>query len=113
MAVASSFGIFFGSCNLRATSPTKFLIMVPVKMFAKKTFHIMKYRSLMQALNFLPLRETEPSMVEKKSISGGAMYRNNINMTLGKYPVASWLINFLQKQVKDKKSHPLYVLGIL
>lgn len=59
-------------------------IIDPANTLAKKTFQIVKYKTLMHALLFLPLRETDPSRDENDIIVGGTRYRNRINMTLGK-----------------------------
>lgn len=59
-------------------------MMDPDKTLTKKTFQIVKYKTLMLALLFLPLREIGPSTFENNIIVGGTVYINNINITLGK-----------------------------
>ena len=70
-------------------------IAVPDKTLTKKTFQIKKYRILKHALFFLPLREIGPSIVENSIIAGGTAYRNNISITLGRYPVTTRTITLL------------------
>lgn len=71
----------------------------PVNTLTKKTFHIVKYKTLRHALRFRPLREIDPSRAENDIIVGGTRYINRINMTLGKYPVTSSLIYFLHNDM--------------
>lgn len=49
-------------------------IMDPDKTLTKKTFQIVKDKTLMHALLFLPLCETDPSTVENSIIVGGTAY---------------------------------------
>lgn len=60
------------------------LIMDPERTLTKKTFQIVKYKTLMHVLLFLSLRETFPSIVENSIMVGGTAYRNNIRITLGR-----------------------------
>lgn len=74
--------------NLSKTEPDKIL--------AKKTFHTIKYRTLTQALFFLRLRATGPSIAEETTIIGGTQKRNNVNIALGRYPVTISKMKFLR-----------------
>jgi hypothetical protein len=47
------------------------LITDPDNIFTKNTFQMVKYKTLMQALFFLILREIHPSKAEKYIINGG------------------------------------------
>jgi hypothetical protein len=60
------------------------LITDPVKIFTKKTFQIVKYKTLQHALFFLPLREIDPSTAENSIMVGGTEYRAKIKTILGR-----------------------------
>ena len=60
------------------------LITEPVKTLTKKTFQIVKYKTLQHALLFLPLREIDPSTAENSIMTGGTIYRAKIKTTLGR-----------------------------
>lgn len=103
-ALASSVG---KSLTLEKT--LHWLIKDPEKTLTKKTFQIVKYRILQHALFFLPLREIEPSTAENNIIVGGTVYRNKIKITLGRYPVTTWLTIVLHRNtryVKKPTSNP-------
>lgn len=46
-------------------------IIDPVNTLTKKTFQIVKYKTLQHALFFLPLREMDPSTAENSIMVGG------------------------------------------
>lgn len=60
------------------------LITEPVKTLTKKTFQIVKYKTLQHALFFLSLREIDPSIAENSIMIGGTIYRAKIKTTLGR-----------------------------
>jgi hypothetical protein len=60
------------------------LITVPDKTLTKKTFQIVKYKTLQHALFFLPLREIDPSTAENSIMAGGTVYKAKIKITLGR-----------------------------
>lgn len=74
------------SClGMSLTLKKTFIAMTdPEKILTKKIFQIVKYKTLMHALFFLPLCETDPSTVESSIIVGGAVYINKIKTTLGR-----------------------------
>jgi hypothetical protein len=90
-ALASCIGMSFG-----LDKAFSWLIAEPDKTLTKKTFQMVKYNTLQQALFFLSLWEIGPSKVEKNIMVGGTVYKNICKMTLGRYPVISWVMYFLQ-----------------
>jgi hypothetical protein len=92
-ALASTIGMSFGLDNAFT-----WLIAEPDRTFTKNTFQIVKYNTLQQALLFLSLWDTGPSNVEKNIMVGGTVYKNICKMTLGRYPVTSWVMYFLQEK---------------
>lgn len=78
-ALASCVGMSFG-----LEIAFIWLMTEPERTLTKKTFQIVKYKTLQHALFFLPLREMDPSTAENSIIVGGTVYKNNIKMTLGR-----------------------------
>jgi hypothetical protein len=60
---------------------------------------MLKNKILVHALVFLPLREIEPSIDEKRIIRGGTVYRDSNRTTLGRYPVMTLTQKDLDKKV--------------
>jgi ribosomal protein S7 len=60
------------------------LITDPVKILTKKTFQIVKYKTLQHALFFLSIREIGPSTAENSIMVGGTVYKAKIKITLGR-----------------------------
>jgi hypothetical protein len=60
---------------------------------------MLKNKILVHALVFLPLREIDPSIDEKRIISGGTVYKDSNRTTLGRYPVMTLTQNDLHRKV--------------
>lgn len=67
----------------------------PENTVAKKTFHIVNHNTLLVALISILLCEMYPWMEERNAMTGGTNARNNWRIRLGRYPVITWLTNFL------------------
>lgn len=95
--VRASFpGIFLGSSNMDIWLRTD-----PESTFPKNIFHIVNQSTLSHALLSIWLLEMCPWMEDKKYMTGGTSFRNNRRMRLGRYPVITWLIIFLQEKSGD------------
>lgn len=67
----------------------------PENTVARKTFHIVHHSTLLHALISILLFEMYPWMEERNPITGGTAFRNNWRIRLGRYPVITWVTNFL------------------
>ena len=96
---ASFEGISFGLRKIWNWAKTE-----PVRTLAKNTVHMVNRSILLQALLSIPLKELNPCIVENSFIIEGTYEETSRRMTLGRYPVTSWLTTALQGPYKIRIS---------
>jgi hypothetical protein len=84
-------GVSFGSRKISNWPKAE-----PARTLAKNTVHIVNQRILLQALLSIPLTETNTCIVENSFVTEGTKEETSRRMTLGRYPVTSWLTTALQ-----------------